>query len=95
MSNAFNDKNLSPENCIKVFRWAGSDEEHKKEMFYTEEWFKKPLRRYSSKEKALAFMESVNDCVECYIGEKSITAYTPEEVIMFFDTASTEKQLVH
>ncbi len=64
--------------------WNGSKEDHAERMFYTEEWFSKPLSRYDNPELAIAYIDAVNDCVECYIGEKSITANTPEEVTKFF-----------
>lgn len=95
MSSMFDDINFSPENCIEVRRWVGPIEEHEKEMFYTEEWFKKPLKRYDDKEKALAYMAALNDCVQCYVGELSITAYTPEEVIIFFDTNTENAKLIN
>ena len=64
--------------------WNGSKEDHAERMFYTEEWFSKPLSRYDNPELAIAYIDAVNDCVECFIGDKSITATTPDEVTKFF-----------
>ena len=64
--------------------WQGSDEEHTAKMFYTEEWFKKPMKRFNNPQKAIEYIQLMNECVECFSGDSSITAYTIEEVNNFF-----------
>ena len=71
-------------NWIYPTVWNGSPKEHTERMFYTEEWFSRPLSRYDNPELAIEYINLTNDCVECYIGEKSITATTPDEVTKFF-----------
>lgn len=84
MTHGFHDSNHSPEYCVQILAWQGTDQEYKDNMLYTEEWFNKPLRRYDNAEKAKEFMTALNEPVECYVGEIKIDARTPEEVDAFF-----------
>lgn len=65
--------------------WNGSKDAHADQLEITEEWFSKPLKRYDDAELAIKYIQAVNDCVECYLGNKSITATTVDEVTKFFD----------
>ena len=69
---------------IRPALWMGSPHEHSEKMFYTKEWFKKPLKKYSTAEQAKAYISATNDCVKCYDENRSITAYTLEDVDKFF-----------
>ena len=71
-------------NWIYPTVWNGSKDAHADQLEITEEWFSKPLKRYDDAELAIKYINAVNDCAECYIGEKSITATTPDEVTKFF-----------
>lgn len=65
--------------------WNGSKGAHADQLEITEEWFSKPLKRYDDAELAIKYIQTINDCVECYIGDKSIVATTVEQVTKFFD----------
>ncbi|MDI3237541.1 hypothetical protein QK338_05345 [Acinetobacter ursingii] len=69
---------------IKPAIWTGSSQEHEEKMFYKQEWFKKPLKKYDTAEQAKAYILATNDCVECYDENRSITAYTLDDVYAFF-----------
>ncbi|MDH0032523.1 MULTISPECIES: hypothetical protein [unclassified Acinetobacter] len=71
-------------NWIYPTVWNGSKRDHADQMEITEEWFSKPLKRYDNPELAIEYINAVNDCVECYNGDTSITANTPDEVTKFF-----------
>lgn len=65
--------------------WNGSKDAHADQLEITEEWFSKPLKRYDNPELAIEYINAVNDCVECYLGDKSIIATTVEQVTKFFN----------
>jgi len=65
--------------------WNSSKDAHADQLEITEEWFSKPLKRYDDAELAIKYIQAVNDCVECYLGDKSIIATTVEQVTKFFN----------
>ncbi|WP_335951257.1 hypothetical protein [Acinetobacter beijerinckii] len=65
--------------------WNGSKQAHSDQLEIKEEWFSKPLKRYDDAELAIKYIQQVNDCVECYLGDKSIVATTVEQVTKFFN----------
>lgn len=80
----FQDPNFAGLERIVIRIWTGSEEEHLETMVYDEEWLKKPLCRFNTPEKAISYIETLGDCVECYKGDSSITAKTISDVNNFF-----------
>lgn len=69
---------------IRPAVWTGSPHEHSEKMFYTKEWFKKPLKKFDNLDDAKAYMIATADCVECYNSNGSLYAHTLDEVDAFF-----------
>lgn len=65
--------------------WNSSKQAHTDQLEITEEWFTKPLKRYDDPKLAIKYIQATNDCVECYIGDKSIVASTVVQVTKFFN----------
>ncbi|KYQ82499.1 hypothetical protein AWW72_18000 [Acinetobacter sp. NRRL B-65365] len=71
-------------NWIYPTVWNGTKKAHAEELKITEEWFSKPLKRYDNAEMAIKYIKALNDCVECYVDDKSVIAQTEEDVLKFF-----------
>lgn len=98
MSFGFKNINFAPQNLISIVEWKGlsdfqkaqmypetAEEDHQDDkIFYTEDWFKLPLRRYDDADKAKEFMQALNEPVGCYVGDISTTADTIEDIAAFF-----------
>lgn len=69
---------------IKAAPWLGSDAEHAEKMHYTEDWFNQPLRKFDSIAKATQYINELDDVVEFYVGDKSITTKDLEEIQRFY-----------
>lgn len=76
--------NIRHSNYIRPALWQGSPQEHQEKMFYTEDWFNQPLRKYNTTEKAIEYMAKMDEVVQCYVGDFSITARTVDDVKSFF-----------
>ncbi len=69
---------------IRPALWLGSPQEHQDKMFYTQEWFKKPLKKFNNADSAKAYMIATADCVQCIDGDRFIDAQSLDEIDAFF-----------
>ncbi|MHA3083770.1 hypothetical protein ACX1NX_11520 [Acinetobacter sp. ANC 5383] len=69
---------------IKAAVWRGSDTEHAEKMFYTEDWFNKPFRKFDNIAKATQYIKEMNDVVEFHVGEKTIVTKNLDELQQFY-----------
>ncbi|WP_151981067.1 hypothetical protein [Acinetobacter guerrae] len=79
-----NDGFFQPGNWVRPALWLGSPQDHKNKMFYTQEWFKKPLRKFNNADAAKAYMIETADCVQCIDDDRFIDAQSIDEIDLFF-----------
>lgn len=77
---------------IVVVSWAGSDEEHKKEMFYNQAWFDQPLCQFNNCAQAIRYITELDEVVHCYIPntDREVITRSVDEVKAFFKRHSME-----